>query len=379
MLFKAGADVNYKDADGKTAVELVIATDVKKDVSGSCITEGDSFTQLDPNRTGTVVIVEDGCDVVCWPYLVRWDDTRKRGRNNSYQLQKIMKLKTLNELRSSIRKTLFDAGCLPSDALNNAAAALCAASKSGDLLLVSALFKVGTDVNYTDTDGKTQNAIALAANSDTLRIFSPLWAPTKEGKLEVKTSAGEIKELEFTWAAFGSRPSSITDVAAVRCDPEHAEQELINTEQLRGNVAVVKRGAMKEENVTVTGVEGRRADELNGLYEDTGDVYNGKPLFRKRNDRGGACEWLRFKDNQWAFSATAQKDSNNTGSCCRSLEAGKDHPTHVSNWKIYANGAEASWENHAPMKCISSHSTNFVEKAQRAEKAGALALVVINR
>jgi hypothetical protein len=153
---------------------------------------------------------------------------------------KIEKIMTLNELRFSIRKTLLDAGCLPSDALNNAAAALCAASKSGDLLLVSALFKAGADVNYTDTDGKTQNAIALAANSDTLRIFSPLWAPTKKGKLEVKTSAGD-KELQFTWAGFGSRHSWIIDVAAVLCDPEHAEQELSNARQLAGNVAIVKR------------------------------------------------------------------------------------------------------------------------------------------
>jgi hypothetical protein len=43
------------------------------------------------------------------------------------------------------------------------------------------------------------------------------------------------------------------------------------------------------------------------------------------------------------------------------------------------NRVKASWESHVPMKCISSHSTNFVEKAQRVEKAGALALVVINR
>jgi hypothetical protein len=144
---------------------------------------------------------------------------------------------------------------------------------------------------------------------------------------------------------------------------------------------------MKKENVTVEGVEGRRADAINGLYEDTGDLYNGKPLFRKRNDPGGACEWLRFtRNDKWAFSTTTSKDANRdnvgTGDWVRScdgwLEA-VNHPTHVNRWKIYANGADESWGKHAPMKCISSHSTNFVEKAQRAEKAGALALVVINR
>ncbi len=178
----------------------------------------------------------------------------------------------------------------------------------------------------------------------------------------------------------GSRHPSITDVSAVLCYPVHVEQELSNAEQVRGNVAAVKRGVMKKKNVTVAGVEGRSAHAFNGLYEDTGDLYNGKPLFRKRNDPGGACEWLRFSTtDKWYFSDTQSKDANNTACCCHSLEAGKDHPTHVNKWNIYANGANESWETHAPMKCSSSHSTTFVEKAQRAEKAGARALVVINR
>ena len=112
------------------------------------------------------------------------------------------------------------------------------------------LFKAGTDVNYTDTDGKTQNVIALAADSDTLRIFFPIWASIKEGKLKVKISAGD-KELEFTWAGFGSRPSSIIDVAAVLCVPEHADQKLSNARQLNRKVAVARRGSRPSATVTV--------------------------------------------------------------------------------------------------------------------------------
>jgi hypothetical protein len=60
MLLNAGSDVNYKDADGKTAVDRVIATDVKKDVSGSCITTGDLVrSTTDPERTGTVKYVNN--------------------------------------------------------------------------------------------------------------------------------------------------------------------------------------------------------------------------------------------------------------------------------------------------------------------------------
>jgi hypothetical protein len=134
------------------------------------------------------------------------------------------------------------------------------------------------------------------------------------------------------------------------------------------------------QDVMVGGVVGKRSDALNGVYEATGDLCNGKPLFRKRNDPGGACVWLRFSTtDRWCASDTENKDANNTRCSCYGLEKGKDHPSHVNNWNIYANGAKARWEEHAPMKCIASHSINFVEKAQRAEKAGALALVVINR
>jgi hypothetical protein len=194
----------------------------------------------------------------------------------------------------------------------------------------------------------------------------------------VKTLAGEIKELEFTWAGFGSRPSSIIDVAVVLCDPKHAEQELRNSEQFAGNVAVVKRGTMKQ-NVTVAGVKGRRADALNGS-----PVSSYRPLFRKRNDPVGASEWLSFtrKSGLWVFSTTTSKDANSynfdSGVWVFSTQLGKGHPTHVNDWEIYSNKrANELWVNH--MKCISSQSTNFVEKAQRAEKAVACSLEVINR
>jgi DNA repair exonuclease SbcCD ATPase subunit len=58
--------------------------------------------------------------------------------------------------------------------------------------------------------------------------------------------------------------------------------------------------------VMVVGVVGRKADLMNGVYEPTGDMYNGKPLFRKRNDRE---KWLRFStNNYWCFSPTQNKE-----------------------------------------------------------------------
>ena len=71
---------------------------------------------------------------------------------------------------------------------------------------------------------------------------------------------------------------------------------------------------------------------LNGLYETTVDLQNGKPLFRKLKNPD---TWLRFTaDNTWMFSDTSDKNLNNTDGCCVSVEAGKDLPTHVDSWKI---------------------------------------------
>jgi hypothetical protein len=84
--------------------------------------------------------------------------------------------------------------------------------------------------------------------------------------------------------------------------------------------------------VMVAGVMGEKADKLNGWYETTVHLQNGKPLFRKLNNPDA---WLRFTtDNTWMFSDTSDKDLNNTTGWCVSVEAGKDLPTHVHCWKI---------------------------------------------
>jgi hypothetical protein len=97
-------------------------------------------------------------------------------------------------------------------------------------------------------------------------------------------------------------------------------------------------------------VVGRRAEILNGVYEATGDLYNGKPLYRKRNEHD---KWLLFTTkNKWCFSSSASKDSKDGKGWCFSVQTGVDNPTQVVKWIIYANGAEDNLEEHASMKCI---------------------------
>jgi len=107
--------------------------------------------------------------------------------------------------------------------------------------------------------------------------------------------------------------------------------------------------------VTVAGVVGSKADILNGVYDPmNGVLYNGKPLFQKRDDPD---KWLRFNTlHNWCVSPTSSKDANDVMCWCSSINSGMDLPTKVDKWKINLNGAEDEWQEHPPMRCFDSSS-----------------------
>jgi hypothetical protein len=87
------------------------------------------------------------------------------------------------------------------------------------------------------------------------RATSVYWA-TRYG-INVETSDG-FKFVEFAWAQFGTR-APIAHVAAVLCDPECADQELRNADQINQRVAIVKRGG------NTFGEKARRAQQAGAL------------------------------------------------------------------------------------------------------------------
>jgi hypothetical protein len=114
----------------------------------------------------------------------------------------------------------------------SAGTALVEASKVGNLSEVNR-FLARPDakdfLNATDEDEE----------SPMYRRATSVWWATRHG-INVETSDGN-KYLDFIWAEFGTR-APIAHVAAVLCDPECADQELRNAEQISQKVAVVKRG-----------------------------------------------------------------------------------------------------------------------------------------
>jgi hypothetical protein len=73
---------------------------------------------------------------------------------------------------------------------------------------------------------------------------------------------------------------------------------------------------------------------VNGVYDLTTELHNGRVLFRKRGD-DSLC--LRFtKDGNWRVSDVSDKDANNTMGYAKSLGSGQDqHLPPASGWGVW--------------------------------------------
>ena len=92
------------------------------------------------------------------------------------------------------------------------------------------------------------------------------------------------------------------------------------------------------------GATGSNAANVNGVFEPTGDVQNGKALFVKRGD---ASKWLRFNPvGCWLVSSAADTSIG----WCQSVGPDKAHddPTSVTKWQVYSG---SDWEDQADVSC----------------------------
>ena len=99
-------------------------------------------------------------------------------------------------------------------------------------------------------------------------------------------------------------------------------------------------GALVDEGpFAISGVTGPKADLVNGTYAPTGELHNGKTLFRKVND---ADKWLRYAtDGSWMVSPTSNKDANDNNCWAHSVEEELAHPALTKSWKTCEGG---KWE-----------------------------------
>jgi hypothetical protein len=73
----------------------------------------------------------------------------------------------------------------------------------------------------------------------------------------------------------------------------------------------------------------------NGVFDLVPELYNGRALFRKRDDK---TLWLRFtKNKNWAVSSTAEKDANSNSGWAFAPGTDSDLPP-VSGWSVADSG-----------------------------------------
>jgi len=74
----------------------------------------------------------------------------------------------------------------------------------------------------------------------------------------------------------------------------------------------------------------------NGAFDLVPELYNGRALFRKRDDK---TVWLRStKGKWWVVSPTGDKDANSTSGWAFARGADSDLPP-VSGWRVAVSGA----------------------------------------
>jgi hypothetical protein len=91
--------------------------------------------------------------------------------------------------------------------------------------------------------------------------------------------------------------------------------------------------------VEIGGATGPRAADVNGVYERTDEVKNGKPVFAKKG--AGGSEWVlglwEAPDRSWYVSPRATIDANKADGWACTIIAGIAHPAVARTaWQVHS-------------------------------------------
>ena len=133
-------------------------------------------------------------------------------------------------------------------------------------------------------------------------------------------------------------------------------------------------------SVVIGGATGTNASSVNGIYEPTSEVYNGKLLFKKREM---SDIWLRFEESTrfWMVSSTTDKDAKNDVGFCHSSDKDLDDPKLALVWKVLNGSSQrtrptssvlnslwkvwngSSFEGEGDVKCVELLSSVVIRGA----------------
>eukprot|EP00947_MAST-08B_sp_MAST-8B-sp1_P005599 g5599.t1 len=155
-------------------------------------------------------------------------------------------------------------------------------------------------------------------------------------------SVADVDGLQAALSAGGGDAEE--DVAAARDPPALLEEQ-------KGPAPPEPAPVPPPRPVTISGATGPNAAAVNGDYLPTGEIYNGKPLFRKSRDAG---KWLRYVThdgrNTWMVSPTADKEENKGAGWAWCDEKGLHDPADAgATWKVW-DGTQS--QKQAAVACV---------------------------
>lgn len=93
--------------------------------------------------------------------------------------------------------------------------------------------------------------------------------------------------------------------------------------------------------LAISGAQGANAVYVNGVFDPTGTLYNGKPLYHKRDDPFRWLRWVTGPYQSWRVSDTADKDAHNDrGYSCSNGANTESRPMDVKIWYVWLS----KWE-----------------------------------
>jgi ankyrin repeat protein len=192
-----------------------------------------------------------------------------------------------------------------------------------------------------ETGGTALHAAARRGHVETVKALVltcsayPNATDKKTGGIALHAAArgGHAATVEVLLQTCGAKPEltgrrGMTALAHA-CAWGHAlvAEKLVAPTHTAGALNVVNTG----EIIVVAGVAGRES-LIHGVFEPTGDLCNGKPVFRTQTKLADEV-WLRFNtNNKWTFRTKNTAGYFKDG--CTSVEAGKDHPMQVDKWEM---------------------------------------------
>ena len=187
----------------------------------------------------------------------------------------------------------------------------------------------------SDTNDKETNNANGYAYSDEIGLHSPTEA-TKWWVYNGQAPGGDWEEQPVTCTQLPQQQQEEKNRVSRKSREEKKREQDEMEEEER---TIFMNYIAPHRVVTIAGATGSNADNVNGEYHPTDEIYNDRVLYRRYETNYSPDRWLRYvntKDgNFWMVSNTNDKETNNANAWAYSVEVALHSPIEATKWWVY--------------------------------------------